>query len=164
MTPKIPITTQLARSFALIALLAGGLAVTAFSDAGTSRRSMSKANSTQPNSLLQQALNSENGFGLTEGHWQFPGMHWTILQSEPQPERDVPDVEVPETISSDVVELDNHMLGLVKSLMTVASTEGNIRRYYLQSEELRGTAVTVLKGDLEIPVSLCFRWPAYDNL
>ena len=121
----------------------------------------------QPDSLLIRSRNSADGFSLVEGHWQFPGMPWAIQQSPPTKLSELllgEQSELPSLSAEQPVALDQHFLMLSKSLMTVRRTDGQQKWYSHDTGGLRGTAVTVRRDGVEIPVVLRFRWPAYNNL
>jgi len=123
--------------------------------------------SLQSDSLLIRSLNSADGFSLVEGHWQFPGMPWAILQSQPTELSELllgEQSELPTLSAEQTVALDQHFLMLIKSLMTVQRIDGQKTRYIHDAGDLRGSAVTVLRDGVEIPVVMRVRWPAYNNL
>lgn len=141
-----------------------GLIAATFTDSDQNRRNQPETQSLPSAALLQQSVASESGFELADGHWQFPGMQWTFQQSAPKLPEKMADPAVPDSRTDHPCELDSHLLGLIKSLMTVNKNHGNFRWYHMKSAELTGTAVTVLNGEREIPVSLRFCWPAYGEL
>ena len=164
MKTKPSTRSHISGPLALLGVLTCGLIATTFTDADQSSRSLPEKPPLRPTHLLEQSLGSETGFDLAEGHWQFPGMPWTFRQSSPKAVEELPEADVPDSVPGHPCELDSYLLELIKSLMTAESTDGNLRRYSLQSAALTGTAVTIVTDELEIPVSLRFCWPAYDKL
>ena len=164
MKTKSPSRSNISRPLVLFGVLTCGLIATAFTDADQNRLSLPQTPALPAVSLLEQSLESETGFDLAEGHWQFPGVQWTFTQSTPKVLREFSPAGLPNAVPGRPCELDSHLLELIKSLMTVSSTEGTLRKYSLQSSALTGTAVTVLTEEAEIPVSVRICWPAYDEL
>ena len=155
---------RIAPPLILFGVLTCGLIATAFTDADQHRLSLSRVKSLPAVSLLERSLGSETGFELAEGNWQFPGLQWKFSQSAPKVIEELSATDLQDVVPSRPCELDGHLLELIKSLMTVSSTDGNLRKYSLQSTALTGTAVTVMTDGAEIPVSLRICWPAYDEL
>jgi len=123
--------------------------------------------SLQPESLLIRSLGSADGYSLAEGHWQFPGMPWAISQSPPTKESELlagEQNELPTLSVEQPVALDQHFLSLIKSLMTVRTTDGQQTWYRLETGDLRGSAITVHSPEAEIPAVLRFRWRAHNDL
>lgn len=164
MKTKSPPRSNISGPLVLFGVLTCGLIATAFTDADQDKLSLPKTRSLPAVSLLEQSLGSETGFDLAEGHWQFPGMQWTFTQSAPKVLEEFSPTGVQVTVPSRPCELDSQLLELIKSLMTVSSTDGTLRKYNLQSAALTGTAVTVMTDGAEIPVSIRICWPAYDEL
>jgi len=156
--------THTFKVIAPVVALTCGLFIAKFSDADHRGSRLSATQPLPSSTLMTQSLESGNGLELVDGHWQFPGMRWTFQQSAPKVNKELFDPAVPDSCIDNPCELDNHLLGLIKSLMVVNKNHGNIKWYRVKSAELTGTAVTVLTGEIEIPVSIRFRWPAYGKL
>ncbi|MEZ6049736.1 MAG: hypothetical protein R3C11_29965 [Planctomycetaceae bacterium] len=115
-------------------------------------------------SFLQESLTSEDGFELSDGRWLFPGMVWTISRSGPRPLPPVSDIKEINDIPSEPVELDQHLMAIIRSMMSPDLKCGDLQRYQLSSPELKALAWSIQTPELEIPVQLQVWWPAGDGL
>jgi len=122
---------------------------------------------------LQQPAAGEHGFALASGSWQFPELNWTISQQlttatpadwfqqhyyaaglgGSPPRHPHPRIS-PET------ELDAQIIALVRSLMLPATTQGDWNIYKIDSDSLRGLAISSASDGSEHLLAICLQWPA----
>ena len=163
MKTKSPPRSNISGPLVLFGVLTCGLIATTYTDADQNRLSLPGPKSLAAVSLLEQSLGSKSGFELADGHWQFPGMQWAFTQSAPRALEESSVTKLPDTVPNHPCQLDSDLLELIKSLMIVTSTDGNLRRYSLKSEAITGTALTVMTDAAEIPLSIQICWHAYDE-
>lgn len=96
-----------------------------------------------------------------DGHWQCAGLPWSFAfgRSDGRPAINIDEQHaVPEeTVLPDP--LDDRLLTLIRSLMTVASAGDDLTRYTVDRSDLRGAALVRSMGAADVPVWVEVCWP-----
>ena len=119
----------------------------------------------QTDPLLVPLPDSADGFHLVAGHWEFPGLIWSIAESEVDrtpaevlAECDLSVLASQATVASQP--LDQQLLELVRGVMEPCVRTAEWIRYSVDQTALRGTAECCIIAGVERPVAICVQWPA----
>jgi hypothetical protein len=117
--------------------------------------------------LLEKSASDPDGHQLVAGSWQFPGFGWKISTTTTSSSPTVPTTQFVNAeggTQPGSQSFDEQLMALIRSLMISVENRGPHIVYEKRSASLRGVALCLRAGELEIPEFVSLQWPASESL